>query len=328
MSPVRRRPFLRAVVIAALPSGPGPALAQSGDPWPGRPVRIVVPFVPGGPTDVSARLVAERLRERLGQPFVIENRSGAGGLIGAQMVAGAAPDGSTLLYTSSSVAILPSLHPGRGFDPLRDLTPVSLVTEVATTFVVRPDSPLNSIADLVARARTAPGTLTYGTSGVGSSNHLAAALLAFMTGIDMLHVPFRGTAEIATALLGRQIDMLVASTAETLAPYRERRMKVLGVATAGRIPEMPDVPAIGETVPGYVAPNWFALFAPAGTPPAIVTRLEAELAIIGRLPIVREGFARLGISPSMSTSAALHARLAQDVPAWRRVVQQAGIKAE
>jgi tripartite-type tricarboxylate transporter receptor subunit TctC len=305
-----------------------PASAQPNDTWPSRAVRIVIPFVPGGPTDVSARIVAERLRERLGQPFVIENRAGAGGMVGAQIVAQAAADGLTFLYTSSSVAIAPALHPEQGFDPLRDLTPVSLITEVATTLIARPNSPLSSIPDLIARAKAAPGTLSYGTSGVGSSNHLTAALFAFTAGIDLLHVPFRGTTQATTSLFSNDIDLVFASTAETLAHYRDRKVKVLGVATAGRIPEMPDVPAIAETLPGYAAPNWFALFGPRGLPRSILDRIGTELAAIGRIPAVREQFATLGISPLMSNAAVMSARMAEDVPGWRRVVAQTGIHAE
>ncbi|WP_426954083.1 tripartite tricarboxylate transporter substrate-binding protein [Muricoccus radiodurans] len=316
------------LTAAALASLAAPALAQQAESWPNRPVRIVVPFVPGGPTDVSVRIVAEQLRQRLGQPFVIENRGGAGGLLGAQLVAQAAPDGYTLLYTSSSVAIGPSLQPGLGFDPLRDLAPVSLVTDVATTLVVRPDAPMGSIADLVSRAKASPGSLSYGTSGVGSSNHLTAALLAFTAGIELLHVPFRGTTQATAALFGHNIDMVFASTAETLAHYRDGKVRVLGVATASRLPEMPDVPTIGETLPGYVAPNWFALFGPAAISPVIVGRLEAELSAIGRLSAVRDQFATLGITPLMSNASTMRARMAEDVPTWRRVVQQAGIRAE
>jgi len=341
MRTIGRRAALRAAALLGLPARARPAGAQpaagqggdqrgdqGGDAWPSRPVRVVVPFVPGGPTDTSMRIVAERLRERLGRPFVIENRGGAGGLLGAQVVAGAAPDGHTLLYTSSSIAIGPSLQPGGGLDPIRDLAPVSLVTDVATTFAVRPDAPIGSIADLVARAKAAPGTISYGTSGVGSSNHLTAALLAFTAGIEMLHVPFRGTSQVATALLGGTIDMLVASTAETLVPWRDGKLKLLGVATAARAPALPDVPAVGETLPGYVAPNWFALFAPAGTPRPIVARLEAELAAIGRTEAVRGAFANLGIAPVMSDAATMRARMAEDVPRWRQVIERAGIRAE
>jgi tripartite-type tricarboxylate transporter receptor subunit TctC len=327
MQSMTRRAAMSMLPLAALGPLSAPALAQANDGWPHRPVRIVIPFIPGGPTDVSARLVAERLRERLGQPFIIDNRPGAGGMVGAQAVAQAAPDGLTFLYTSSSVAIGPSLHPEQGFEPLRDLTPVSLVTDVATTLVVRPDASLRSIAALITRAKAAPGTISYGTSGVGSSNHLTAALLAFMAGIEMLHVPFRGTAQATASLFAGDIDLVVASTAETLAHYREGKVRVLGVATAARIPEMPDVPAIGETVPGYVAPNWFALFGPRGLPASIVARMEAELAAIGRLPAIQAQFATLGIAPRMSTAAEMRTRMAEDVPAWRRVIAQANIRA-
>ncbi len=214
---LRRRtlPGLALGMLAA------PAIAQ--DAWPSRPIRLIIPFAPGGPIDTVGRLIGERLRERLGQPLIIDNRAGAGGSIGLRAAVQAPPDGYTLVLTSSSMAILPAIYANLGFDPRTDLTPISLVAEIATTIVVRADHRFANLEALLAEARAKPGTITYGTSGIGSSNHLSGAMMASVAQIDITHVPYRGAAQASNALYAGDIDVVFASTVETLAHAREGR---------------------------------------------------------------------------------------------------------
>jgi tripartite-type tricarboxylate transporter receptor subunit TctC len=325
--PLIDRPALtRRALAGALVAVAAPALAQEA--WPNRPIRLVIPFAPGGPIDTVGRLVGERLREKLGQPFVIDNRAGAGGSIGLRATVQAPPDGATFVLTSSSLAILPAIYANLGFDPRTDLTAVSLVAEIATTIAVRADHRFATLQALVTEARAKPGTITYGTSGIGSSNHLSGAMLAATARIDLVHVPYRGAAQAMNALYTGDIDVVFASTVETLAHAREGRARILAVTTAQRIPALPDVPAALEAVPGYIAPNWFAIAAPKGLPAPILARMSAELASLRTDADFRARFATLGAEPLMSSPDILAARLAEDVPTWRRVAAEAGIRAE
>lgn len=305
-----------------------PFAAQAQDAWPSRPIRLVIPFAAGGPIDTVGRMIGERMRERLGQPFVIENRTGAGGSIGLRAVVQSPADGYAFVLTSSSLAILPAIYSNLGFDPRTDLTPVSLVAEIATTIVVRANHRFGTLRDLVAEARAKPGTVTYGTSGIGSSNHLSGAMLAATAQIDLVHVPYRGAAQAMNALYSGDIDVVFASTVETLAHAREGRARILAVTTAQRIPAVPDVPAAHEAVPGYIAPNWFAIAAPKALPPPILDRFSAELAALRTDADFKARFARLGAEPLMSPPPVLAARLAEDVPTWQRVAAAAGIRPE
>jgi tripartite-type tricarboxylate transporter receptor subunit TctC len=322
--PVSRR-FPLSLGAAALLA---PYAPRAEEAWPARPGRIVVPFAPGGPIDTTGRLLAERLRERLGQPFIIETRPGAGGSLGARSIAQSPPDGTAFLLTSSSLAVNPALHPNQGFDPITDLTPVSLVTEVPTAIAVRADSRFRSLAALLAEARARAGSVTYGSSGVGSSNHLAGALFANVGKLDILHVPYRGAAVSMNAMYAGDVHMVFASTIEVMPHWRDGRVRILAVTTPQRIAQLPDVPAAIELVPGYVAPNWYAIAGPPGLNPAIVTRFVAELQAMRDVPLIRERFNAVGTEPLFLGPEALTARLTEDVPKWRRVVAESGIRPE
>jgi len=318
---LHRRALLGALALPSI------AHAQ-GSPWPDRPVRIVVPFGAGGPIDTVGRLLAEHLKERLGQPFIIENRPGAGGSIGIRTVVQAPPDGATFLLTSASLASVPALYPSQNLDPREVLAPVSLVADVPTAMVVRAAGRFHSVQEVVAEARANPGRLTYGSGGVGSSNHLSGALFASAAKIELTHVSYRGAAPAMTALYAGEIDMVFASTVETLPHVQGGRARLLGVATARRIPALPETPAINEIVPGYVALNWYAVAAPRGTPPAILERLAATLGGLRDLPDVRARFAAAGTAPLLTGPVELAALLETDVPQWQRVVTEAGIRVE
>jgi tripartite-type tricarboxylate transporter receptor subunit TctC len=291
-------------------------------------VRIVVPYAAGGPVDFPARLLIDRLAAQTKGVFILENRPGAGGSIGLSTVMQAAPDGGTFLFTTSSVTMVPTIYPKLAFDPLRDLTLISLVTEVPISLAVRADHPARDLADLIAKAKAAPGKYTFASGGVGTGNHLAGELLKKMAGIDLLHVPFRGIAPALTALYAGDIDIVFSSTVETVTHARDGKIRVLGVGTPQRVPELPDSPAIGELVPGYVMTNWYALFGPRGLPASIVARLQAELPKARDDASLKEKAAGVGMTMMLLPAEALRARIETEVPRWRQIIPDVGLKVE
>jgi tripartite-type tricarboxylate transporter receptor subunit TctC len=312
-----------AVISVALITSP--ALAQD---WPSGTVRVVVPYAAGGPVDFPARLMIDRLAAQTKGAFILENRPGAGGSIGLQSVVQTPPDGGTFLFTTSSVTMVPTIYPKLSFDPLRDLTPISLVTEVPISLAVRANHPVRDLADLIAKAKAVPGKYTFASGGVGTGNHLAGELLKKMAGIDLLHVPFRGIAPALTALYAGDIDIVFASTVETVTHARDGSIRVLGVGTPQRVPELPDSPAIGELVPGYVMTNWYALFGPRGLPAGIVARLQSELPKARDDPSLKEKAAAVGMTMILTPPDALRARIETEVPRWRQIIPDVGLKVE
>jgi tripartite-type tricarboxylate transporter receptor subunit TctC len=302
--------------------------AQAQEAWPVRTVRLVVPQAPGSPIEIPTRIVADRLSRRLGATFIIENRPGAGGGIGSQYVAQQPPDGATFLATSAGIAIIPTLQPALRFDPIRDLDPVCLMCDVPSGLLVRNESPFTSLQQLLAHAKARPGDLTYGSGGVGSANHLAGALFCALAGVDMTHVPYRGVSQAVTSVYSGDISLIFGSTLELLQHVRQGRARILGVTMPERVPALPDVPAIAEVVPGYAAPNWFCLLAPKGLPPALLARLEAELALVREAPELQARMAEGAATARMDGPGPLAARLAEEVPKWRELVARVGIRIE
>ena len=245
---------------------------------------MIVPYAAGGPLDLPARLLIDRLAAQTKGTFILEHRAGAGGSVGAQAVVQSPPDGSTFLFTTSSITAAPALYPRLGFDPLQALVPVSLITEIPISVSVRANHPLRDLAGLLAQAKAQPDKFTFGSGGVGTGNHLAGELLKKMTGISLLHVPFRGVAPALTALYSGDIDMIFSSAIEALGHARDGRVRVLGMGSAKRMPELPDTPTIGELVPGYVMTNWYGLFAPRGLPAHVLARVTAEIAKVREDP--------------------------------------------
>jgi tripartite-type tricarboxylate transporter receptor subunit TctC len=315
----------RRALIAALAA---PAILHAQEPWPARQPRIIIPFAAGGPQDPPARIIAEKLGQRMGVTFIVENRPGAGGGLGAQQVANAAPDGGTLLFISSSIAIIPTLQAALRFDPVRDLAPLSLVCDVPAALVVRAESPFRSLAELLAAARAAPDRYTYASGGVGSANHLAGALFAALAGIELTHVPYRGIAPAMTAIYAGEIDLAFGSTLEVLAHAQQGRVRMLGTSLTERLPETPDVPAVAEQVPGYAAPNWFSMFAPKGMAPNLTARLIAELGALRNDPDLRARLAVGAAQMRLDGPEVLAARLADDIGKWRGLIERVGIRAE
>ncbi len=317
----------RTLGLAALGLA-GPTLARGQDAWPVRTVRFVVPQAAGSPIEIPTRIAAEHLTRRLGATVIVENRAGAGGGIGTQFVAQQAPDGATFLATSSGVAILPTLQPSLGFNPLRDLDPVSLLCDVPSGLLVAARSSFNSVPELLDRAKARPGELTYASGGVGSANHLAGALFCALAGAAMTHVPYRGVSQAVTAVYAGEIDLIFGSTLELLQHVGQGRARLLGVTTPARVPALPDVPAIAEFVPGYAAPNWFCLMAPKGLRPALLSRLVAELASLRDAPDFRARLDEGAAIPRLDGPAPLAARIADEVRKWRELVAHAGIRPE
>jgi tripartite-type tricarboxylate transporter receptor subunit TctC len=316
--------MLRALVVT-LAITAAPASAQE---WPSGTVKVIVPFAAGGPLDLPCRLLIDRLGAQTKGTFILENRGGAGGSVGAQAVVQSAHDGSTFLFTSSSIAAAPALYPKLGFDPLQALIPISLVTDFPISVAVRANSPIRDLADLLAKARAEPGKLTYGSGGIGTGNHLGAELLKRTAGIDLLHVPFRGISLAINALYAGDIDLVVTNALETLAHVRDGRMRALGVGSTKRMPELPDVPAIGELVPGYVMTNWYGLFAPHGVPAPILARLQAELPAVRDDPGLQQRAHAASITMLVTPADDLRARMAAEVPRWRQLIPQLGLKVE
>lgn len=303
-----------------------PALSQQA--WPTRPIRLVSPFAPGGPQDVPARFFVEHLSPRLGQPVVFESRAGAGGQVGMQHVA-TATDGHSLLITSNAVATLPALRRDLGFDVFTDLLPVATVMESPLTMAVRTSNGPPDMRAFLARARENPGRVSFGSSGIGSATHLAGTYFAQKAGVELLHVPYRGAGLILTALLAGDIDCFIGDIALALEHVRAGTIRAIGVTTQSRAPLLPEVPTVGELVPGYAVPFWFGLFAARQTTPEAIARMNAELAPLARPE--SELFQRMAARGStllLDGPAPLEARLRAEVPRWREVVRVAGITPE
>lgn len=309
-------------LAALLLLAPLPARAQE---WPSRPVRIVVPTGAGGITDILARMVGQRLSERLGQPVVIENRPGAGGIVGTEAVARSAPDGYVLLMVFPSHAVNPALRRQLPYDTERDFAPIGTVSTVSLALLVPAASPLRDVAGLVALARRE--RLTFASVGAGSLGHLGAELFRSMVGIEFTHVPFRATPEAQTALLRGDVSLFFDTPITALPMLRDGRLRALGVSTAARNPVLPDVPTIAEAgLPGYEVTAWNGLLAPAGTPRPVVERLSAELRAILAEPEIRTRMAEQGADPAPTTPDAFARRIRADLAKWAAVIRAAGIQ--
>ena len=315
-------------LLLALALASSQAFAQT---YPSRPVRVMVGFAPGGPNDIIARAYSAQLAEGLGQPFVVENRTGAAGNLAAEAVARAAPDGHTLMLGSTGTnAVNPSLYAGLPFDPVRDLAPVSVVATSPSALAVHPKVAAHSVRELIALAKAQPGKLTYASAGSGSSQHLSAELFKQAAGVDIVHVPYKGAAPGITDLLAGQVDLSFAPVANVVPHAKSGKLRLLAVTSASRSEFAPGVPTVAESgVPGFDVTTWYAVFATAGTPASIVERLNAELGKVSRSPKLREQLAGLGIDAAASASPA-EARAYRDaeVERWGKLVRALGVKAE
>ena len=326
MKLLHRRQFLHlAAGAAALSFAPQVARAQT---YPSRPVRWIVGFAPGGSTDIHARLMAQWLSERLGQQFVVENRPGANTSIALQAAINSRPDGYTLVTVSSSNASNATLYDSLPYNLQRDLIPVASLSKGALVLEVNPSIAINSLADFIANAKTNPGKTSVASFGVGSTSHLAQELLKIMSGINVVHVPYRGDAPALTDTIGGQVQATFSTVTASLEYVRAGKLRALGVTTATRWPTLPEVPTIGDVVPGYEASTWNGVNVPRGTPREIVEKLNREINAGLADPKIRARITDLGSVPMPLSPAQFEKLLAEDIEKWGRVIRTAKIKPE
>ena len=305
------------------------AASVAAQGYPNRPVKIIVPFGPGGFTDVVARILGQKLGAAMGTSFVIENRPGAGSTIGTDQVAKAAPDGYTLVMISSTHMISPWIYKSIPYDPIKSFAPVSKLVDSAYVLAINPKVPANNVKEFIALAKAQPDTIHYASSGNGSTQHLMGGLFVSMTGAKLKHVPYRGSNLAATDLIAGVVESSFAGVTNVRPHLPTGKLKALAVTTARRIPQMPDVPTLQEAgVPGYDASNWLALLAPAGTPGDIVMRLNSEIAKLMAQPDVQKSLFDAGVQVSLSTPEALTQLMLDEHVKWGKIVQEAGIRLE
>jgi len=320
---LRRLAFLAFSLAAAL-LGAAPAAAQA---WPQKPIRLVVGFAPGGVADITARVVAQKLAEQLGAQVVVDNRPSAGGIVAADAVAKAPPDGYTLLLLTNGNAVSASMFTSLPYDTLNDFAPVSLLGTFDVAVVASAEARLDSMGALMAYAKANPGKLNIGTINVGSTQHLSAEMFRSMAGVDATVVPFKGSPAVITALRANDVQVAFEMLAPVIPQAKSGAVRILAVTSEKRHPSLPDVPTVAESgVPGYAASSWNAIAAPAKTPPAIVERLQQETARVLAMPEVRDKLAAAGVTARASTPDELKRLLASDVAKWRRVIEQAKIE--
>ncbi len=316
-----------AAAFAALSAAP---FAGAQATYPTKPLRIVVPFPAGGTTDILARAVAQKLSETLGQPAVVDNRPGAGGNIGAELVAKAPPDGHTLLMgTVGTHAINASLYAKMPYDHVRDFAPIILVAGVPNVLVVHPSVPVNNVQELIAYAKANPGKLNFASSGSGTSIHLSGELFKTMAGVQMAHVPYKGSAPAVTDLLGGQVQLMFDNLPSALPHIKAGKLKALAVTSATRAATLPDVPTIAESgLAGFDATSWFGLLAPAGTPQPIIARLNSEVAKWLASAEAKEKMAALGANPTGHATDEFVRHIAAETSKWAKVVKESGAKVD
>jgi len=319
----------RALLVAVLAVVALPAVAQTD--YPSRPVRIIVPFGPGGAADTLPRLLAQHLAPMWGQPVVVENRTGAAGNIGMEQGAKAPPDGYTLTSAPvGNLAINPHLYSKLSFDVLKDFTPITLVASVQNVLVLNPAVPANNLKELIAYAKARPGKLTYGSGGVGTQAHIGGEIFESMADLHMVHVAYKGVGDSVRDLLGGQIDMIFAQIPAVKPHIDSGKLRALGVASPQRSPSLPSVPTIDEAagLTGFQAVSWYAIVGPAGMPPAVVAKIQTDAAKVIQLPEVRERLQGLGAEPVGSTAAQLSAAIKADYDRYGTVIKRLGIKAD
>jgi tripartite-type tricarboxylate transporter receptor subunit TctC len=321
-----RRQFLHlAASAAALPALPRIARAQG---YPSRPVHWIVSFAAGGPNDIVARIIGQYLSDHLGQQFVIENRTGAGGNIGMQSVLSSAPDGYTIAFVGPNYAINPTLYEKLPFDFIRDSVPVAGIMRLANVMEVNPALPAKNVAEFIAYAKANPGKINFASGGVGTSPHLSGELLKTMTGINLVHVPYRGTPPALADLLAGQVQVVFDNIPGSIGHIKTGKVRALGVTAPKRVAAIPDVPTIGETVSGYEVSIWYGIAAPRGTPPEIVGKLNQAVNAILVDAKLQARLAELGGEPMPMTPAEFGELVAEETEKWRKVIRAAKIKAE
>jgi len=326
LSPARRRFNVRLVAAAASALACPAALAQS---WPARPIRVIVPYPPGGFTDVTARLVAQKLQERLGVPVTIDNKPGANSIIGVDALAKAPPDGSTFAVVIAAYAANTTLYAKLPYDPRKDLAAVALIGQSPLVAAVSNDAPFRNVRELIDYARANPGKLSFGSSGNGSAAHLTTELFKDVTRTEMVHIPYKGAAAALTDLMGGQIQLFFDAASGLIAPGKAGKVRLIGVASERRLPALPDLPTfIEQGLPGFVGSTWAGMLAPAGTPGDVVRRMAEEIARIVRQDDVRVRFEEMGTIPMGSSPAEFEAFISAETAKWGKVIRDAKVTAD
>jgi len=320
---IRAIPLLVLACVLALP---GLAAAAATERFPTKPVRLIVPFTPGGSNDIMGRLIGGKLHEAFGQPFIIDNRPGAGSTIGIELVARANPDGYTILTTSGGIAITPALYK-LSFDPAKDLAPLAYLAQMPYLLTVSPSSPVKTVQDLIKTARAQPGKLTFASSGAGTSSHLTGEMFKLATGVDMLHIPFKGGAPAVNSNMSGEVNVLFNVITGTLPHARSGKLRALGVSSLKRADIAPEIPTIAESgVPDYEVLAWYNMFAPAGTPRPVVERLNSEINKALEHPETRERMRLLGVTPVGGSPEALAKYLRYEMDRWAKLIKDKGIR--
>ena len=319
--------FIAPLLCAFFPSAAAQNAAQD---YPNRPVRWIVPFAPSGPTDLMSRAVAEKLSQRFGQQFVVDNRPGAGGNIGAEVVAKSAPDGYTLMIGHVGThAINLTLYPKVGFDPVRDFTPITLIATLPLALVIHPSVPAKDVKELIAYARAHPGQLNFASAGNGGPTHLTGELFKTSAGIAIVHVPYKGNAAALLDLVAGRVQMMFSNMLTSMPHVRAGKLRAIGISSAKRSPQAPDLPTVAESgLPGFDSVPWYGVLGPAGMPRALVNRLNTEISRALSAPDMRERFVAQGIDLQSSTPEQFAALIKSEVVKWRKVVREAGAKVD
>ncbi len=324
MRQLKRREFaaLTTLFAAGLP------LVSRAQAYPARAIKLVAPYPAGGPTDIMARLVAQKLAEVLNQQVLVENRAGAGGVIGVDMVAKSAPDGYTLVMASSGPFVI---NPGLqklSYDPVKDFSPISLIGAIPTILVINPKLPVNTFSELVTYAKARPGQLNFGSTGNGATPHMAGELLKFMAGLDIKHVPYKGSAPALTDLMGGQIDLMFDGVSAALPHVKTGKLRALAVGSIKRVKAVPELPTVSELgLTGFDVVPWYAILGPAGLPADVVARLNSALVNIMKQPDVVEKLAGMGAEATATTPQVLAKTIADELPRWASLIKSAGITA-
>jgi len=322
-----RPPAIALIVLVAIAASMTDACAQSG--YPSRSIRFIVPYPPGGPTDLMARSMSGRLSEALGQTVVVDNRAGAGGNVGAEIAAKSPPDGYTLLMGAISThSINASLYTKLAFDPVKDFAPITQASIIPLVINAHPSLPVTNVKELIALAKKNPGQLSYGSSGNGGGTHLAGELFKMMTGTNLQHVPYKGLNPATIDVIGGNIPLVFNDLTTAIQPYKAGRIKILGVSTVKRVPQIPEVATIDETVPGFEAYTWFGVLVPAGTPQSIVDRLSRESMKILQSEEIKKRFAEVGAEPVGNTPQQFADFMAAETVKWAKVVKASGARVD
>jgi tripartite-type tricarboxylate transporter receptor subunit TctC len=328
-APTRRAMLAGLTGLAVAPVSRAFAQGTAESSYPVRNITLVVPFAPGGSTDILARIVAGHLQQSLGQPVVIENRTGASGNIGTATVARAAPDGYTFLFNTMSVHTMNhALFASMPFDGVKDFSPIAMLAYVTNTMVVHPSVPAKTVPEFIAHAKANPGKVAYASAGPGSTNHLCAALFEKMTGVQMVHVPYRGGAPAVADTVGGQTQLFFTAGTQSLEHVKAGKLRLLAVTESKRSSLLPDVPTVSETVPGYEMSVWYGAFGPAGMPPAIVVRLNAEISRILFLPDVKKRMEDIAVEVAKMTPEELTTLTRNDAEKWGKLIKELGIVAQ